>query len=427
MRFILLTTLFCLVGLGALRGQACDATFTASETNPCGLEVVTFTVTNPNSNFTYDWNFGDAQSETNNPTGLNNNSASGTIATHAFTAGNSPTSYTVTLTARAEDGTICDTETVTITTRPAPSAVLSHLTGTTNFSQCPTSLDDTFELNVSNQGSTNGANYTINWGDGSPDFMSTSPPNAITHIYAVGNFTLTYTVTIPGLECPTSSATYNIYNGSSPGIGLGTADDTQLCAPGTITFDVTNFTGNTDDTVYDFIVSDGRDTVRYTQDNIPTSITTAFNTISCDFVTVGGDPDAFTVEIIATNPCGLSRAFRTPIRVGRLPVADFSIEPEPQICEEALHTFVNRSTEGVDIDATGCTDRLDTRWTITPIDGGTFSYEDGTNMFNDSIIVSFSGGEYQISMIAENGCGTDIKTETICVLTNPDSEIDLLR
>jgi PKD repeat protein len=180
--------------------------------------------------------------------------------------------------------------------------------------------------------------------------------------------------------------------------------------------------GNTDDTVYDFIVSDGRDTVRYTQDNIPANITAAFNTVSCEFVTVGGDPDAFTVEIIATNPCGLSRGFRTPIRVGRLPVADFSINPEPEICEEALHTFVNRSTEGVDIDATGCTDRLDTRWAITSVDGGIFNFESG-NMFSDSIVVSFSGGEYNVTMTASNGCGADTKTETICVLTSPDSEI----
>ena len=69
---------------------AVNTTFTPSTNNVCAQTDITFTVDNPDAQYTYTWDFGDAASSSN--------SATGTSAVHAFSPTGAAAAYTVSLT-----------------------------------------------------------------------------------------------------------------------------------------------------------------------------------------------------------------------------------------------------------------------------------------------------------------------------------------
>ena len=245
---ICLIVLFQCLSLQLVYGQDCDATFTASNINPCGLEAVTFNVDNPNPSLLYFWNFGDPMAEINNPTGINDNTATGETVTHAFTANPSGASYSVTLTITNSGGEICGTSTQVINVAPSPVAVLSQIQGMGDFSNCATSPTDEFDLRVEDVGGGSADMYIINWGDGSqPDTFTMAPTTS--HDYPVGSYILSYTVVDMSFTCSEVTAQYLVYNGINPGLGLTTdVPNTTICAGDSITFIFLDYETNTPDT-----------------------------------------------------------------------------------------------------------------------------------------------------------------------------------
>lgn len=327
----------------------CPASIVVSETNPCGLEPVTFSVNPVTPGYSYTWDFGDPESEDNNDTGINDNTASGPYAAHAFTANPSGAQYTVTLEAISANGDTCSVVTQTINVQPSPSAILLG-----EFKQCATNgPGSVFNLSIVDGNSTIGADsYSIDWGDDSPLWSSSSPPpsSGLSHQYPLGLFFLTYSVTDNSFNgCPTSTATYLVYNGTNPNLGAENSGNTTLCLPDDIDFIITNTDLNTPGTMYFITINDGTDTLTYTQNDLPDTINHVFDDISCETV-IDDYVDAFEFVIIAVNPCDEKKVAISPIRVGQRPTAKMSIMPEPPQCDTTVFTLVNETMDGVDFE-----------------------------------------------------------------------------
>ena len=416
-------SLLCLGPLAA-QSDKCSTDFSSSTASPCGLEVVDFTVTTPDTNLIYQWTFDDPQSEIDNTSPLNADTVRGTAVTHAFTATPTAETYTVTLTAIAADGSVCGTRKTNITTRPAPKAALAIVAGDDdqNWQNCARTSSDIWRIRVDGVGASGAEHYVIDWGDGSPVYDAATPPLGEPHEYGVGTFELTYTVTDNSLECGSSTATYQVYNGTNPGVGIGAVDNSTVCLPSAFRVNFFNYEKNTEDTWYSIAISDRKDTLWYPQGSLPPSLSINFDTISCGSTTSQGSIDAFEVVITAQNACNEFVASVHPIKVGRPPIADFTA-PASSGCEPVVHKFVNTSKAGIDFpDGGGCSESVETEWSISPATG--WRLLEGTRLFHDSIVVEFDeGGTYEVTMTAENGCGIDTKSRTICVLSAPDSEI----
>ncbi|MCR9103320.1 MAG: hypothetical protein NXI25_25450 [bacterium] len=383
----------------------CPASIVVSETNPCGLEPVTFSVNPVTPGYSYTWDFGDPESEDNNDTGINDNTFQGSTAVHAFTASNSQQTYTVTLYSQDENGEPCDTLTTSLNVLSAPSAILAS----NDFLICDTSVigNGTSEVTIFFSGSTQmGVSYTIDWGDGSPLWSGTSAPTSLTHDYPAGLFYLTYTVEVEEsdqFECNTSMATYLVYIGTNPDLGLvSQGENFTICLPDDINFVIQGTENNTPGTMYFVTINDGTDTITYSQQTLPDTINHVFEDISCG-TTSGNLVDAYEFVIRAVNPCNVKEAAIRPIQVGRKPTAEMSIMPEPPKCDTTTFTFVNETDDGVFFKQQECDFEVKTEWIFTPLtpEAGPPNFILG-NEISDSIIVNFQAGDYRVDMIVEN-------------------------
>src|SRR5690606_29537374 len=149
------------------------ASFTITGNNSCSDTPIQFTNTSTGSGLSYSWNFGDPGSGAQNTSNLVN-------PVHLYQAvGSGTQSYTVTLVVTNSNGcSVSTTQTVTVNALPGP-ALIDPIAGMRN---CDGS---NFPLTVYDASSTTlVSNYTIQWGDGSPDFNSATFPGAgVSHTY----------------------------------------------------------------------------------------------------------------------------------------------------------------------------------------------------------------------------------------------------
>src|ERR1043165_5555225 len=135
-------------------------------TNPssaqCSGTPILFNVTNPQGAVTYSWNFG-------------NGTGSGTSTSHSYTGvGNGIASYTVVVTATF-NGSGCSTSSAgtPIQVKRKPESLLIDLVNNPQFVNCNGGI---FDLDVADNATNTYSNYLIDWGDGSTDYTSTTPP-----------------------------------------------------------------------------------------------------------------------------------------------------------------------------------------------------------------------------------------------------------
>ncbi len=398
----------------------CDVNIIASSTEPCGLEPIIFQIENPDPTLTYRWNFGDPDAEIFNPTGVNNNTATGEFVMHAFSTSDTGDVFIISVIAYDDSNVPCSSDFIKVTTKSAPQAVLFDDNGT-EFLNCPTPTPDIFRLIVSNRNIGNGADfYRIEWGDGSPDWESTTPPDFLQHDYDIGAFELVYTVFVDSLECQSSSASYLIYNGTDPDLGLSINGRTNICIPGNITFNILNTENNTAGTLYYITINDGSGTQVFNQSTIPSQLVHVFDSISCGTISKT-EIDAYELSIKAENPCGKKEADIRPIKVGRAPTAKMNVEPAPVSCDATIFTFRNVTDDGIDFRDNLCSDLVSSFWTITPLDGGSFNYIFGRPN-RDSIQIEFEAGEYLVTLETRNNCGVSTTQEIIKVIPTPKAD-----
>lgn len=402
--------------------------FNFAPSNQCGTVPVLFTNTTSGA-VSYVWNFGDI------PSGGNNTSTA-INPVHRFVGvpGNATQNFTVTQTATSAQGCIAST-TRTVTTTQLPDASLngtgySVVNGIKYFKKCTNSVSEVFSFqNLSTTTATN-TNYQIIWGDGTPDYNSTTFPltPALTHTYGIGVTPLMFIVT--GQNGCKDTTNYNVFLGNNPSVGLGNPGNTAICTSNTLTFPLSGTATNTAGTIYTVSFSDGSPNLTFSQPP-PAFVTHIFNTTSCGTNINPSYPNAFAVVIVASNPCASSQASVVPIYVSQKPTPAITISPKDTICLATSLTVANTSGLSSSNDNGVCTPGKQI-WSITPATGwvlnsGSFGNNLNSNdpalWLNGSTSLNFTFntvGTYTIKMIIGNTfCGIDSIIKTICVNPNP--------
>ncbi|WP_396155567.1 PKD domain-containing protein, partial [Flavobacterium macrobrachii] len=303
------------------------------------------------------------------------------------------------------------------------SADFSVFNGFPTYRVCtnqPTQLD----FNNASTTIANNTNYTINWGDGSPNFTGTTW-TSLSHNYQVGLWTLTYTISAQN-GCNITKI-YKVFVGNNPAVGLENPGNTDVCITSSLTFPITGTENNPPGTTYVVTFNDNSPPTTFNHPP-PSSITHTFLNSSCGTTSVSGPTtysNSFFANIIAVNPCDQSSAMVVPIRISTAPDADFGL-PQQSVCVGSQICITNTSIGGDSASSSGCTlPKL--IWSISPATG--FSLASGTlgNDFNSTntnswvsgstnICPVFSvAGNYTITMKIGNRCGIDTITKTICV------------
>lgn len=297
------------------------------------------------------------------------------------------------------------------------------------FKICTTANTAVFTFtNLSTTTATN-KNYTIKWGDGTPDWTSSTNWASTTHTYAVGLRTLTYI--IEGTDGTITTKTYTVFLGSNPAIALGNPGNTDICIGDSLTFPITGTQNNDPGTIYTVTINDGTPPQVFTHATLPTSITHQFNKKSCGTTSSDGStfyPNSFSINIVATNLCTSSSVGVVPIYVSALPVAQFS--GPTKACINTQVCFANTS-EGFQVSGGLCLEPKNV-WSISPATGYTVS---GASVLgndygssdasvwalgtNDLCVTFTVAGTYSITIRSGSKCGlsdyTDTYTRTICI------------
>lgn len=380
------------------------ASFTFGPNNGCSGLPVNFvsSVTNCSS-CEYLWNFGDPSSGASNTSALASPS-------HIFnTTGNGNSTYTVSLTVTGANG--CDvTVTQTVTVKQVPNAILNE---DANFTQC-LGLGS-FYAYVTNASTPAGnTNFNINWGDGSPNYNSSTPPSSFEHIYnGIDIWTLVYTVT--GSNGCTDATEYTVTNISNPAIGAATNGNTLQCGPVQICFDLTNYQNNFSEIMYNVNFGDGTPIETYTQTNLPDPVCHSYSASSC--------PGAYTFSITAVSNCPTPTVAQiTPIQIFTGPTAQFT---NPQsYCVNTPVPFTNTSIPGYN---QGCNANTTYSWNF----GDPASGASNTSTTANPTHSYSTPGTYTITMTASNGgnpqlaCSPSTYQQTVCIEAAPVPNMSL--
>lgn len=303
------------------------------------------------------------------------------------------------------------------------SATSVNFNGFTTFRECTNQATQIDFFNASSTLATN-TSYTINWGDGSPNFSGTSW-TSLSHTYPVGLWTLTYTITAQN-GCNIVKI-YKVFVGNNPAVGLGNPGNTDICISSSLTFPITGTDNNPPGTTYVVTFNDGSAPINLNHPP-PASVTHTFLISSCNTTSTSGSTtyqNSFFASIAAINPCEQSSASVVPIRISTPPVANFSL-PQTSVCTGTQICLTNTSTGGDAATSTSCaTPKL--IWTITPNTGFTLASGSlgndpdplNTNTWTSgtpSVCPVFSvPGTYTIKLKIGNRCGIDEIIKTICV------------
>jgi gliding motility-associated-like protein len=412
------------------------AAFTANPSGQCSNTPVTFSNSSSGA-ATYLWSFGDPNSATNTSTADN--------PTHTFigTPGNTTQNFTVQLISISVNG--CrDTLERIVTTMQIPSAKLGG-TGSATYNGLPyfkVCANAASNFNFTNQSTTtaSNSNYRIEWGDNSPDFTATSF-SSTSHSYAVGNYVLKLSVT--GSNGCVAVAQYNVFVGNNPAVAIGNPGNTSICTGSMLTFPVTGTGSNAPGTVYKITINDTPTVYTYIHPDVPNPFSQShlFTKSSCNTNSSDGATtynNSFSINIVASNPCGQSAGSVVPIYVSQKPKAVFSVSPKDTVCVNTLVTFNSTGTANTYVDNGQCS-AGNSVWVISPATGWSISSGSIGNDFglgatdvsawtpgSNTIGINFTvPGTYTVKLVTGNvNCGIDSFVKTICV--NPKPTADFL-
>ncbi len=387
--------------------------------NSCSNTPVQFNNTTTGNGNSYLWSFGGVGNSTLVSPAYQFN-AYGLPGTQSF-----PVSLTVT---NAAGCSATLTQNVTVQNRPQ-GALTGFGTTDCSFS----ALNPTpSAISVSNISSFNTSvnNYQINWGDGSANYSASTLTNT-SHTYNLpGSYNILLTLTTPN-GC-NDTTIYSYYYGSNPSVGLGNPGGTNGCAPVAFSFPINLVlaAANTPGTTYEFLINDGSNPITYTQSSLPSSISHLFTSSSCG-ISSQGNNNSFQAQLRAINPCDVSSATISPIKISEKAEANFSINPAPVACVNQVVTFQNTSLPASSVGSSVCDSTVHISWTITPAIGWTVStgalgqfpviFNNSTYWGSSTLGIIFNqAGTYQISMSASGlNCGVDTLTQSICIINPP--------
>ncbi len=308
-----------------------------------------------------------------------------------------------------------------------PNANLGGTGGGSNFNGYPVfricaNAISTFNFtNTSSTGGTN-SNYTINWGDGTPNFTNTSW-NTLSHEYQIGLWYLNYTIL--GSNGCSVTRTFIVFVGSNPAVSLGNPGNTDICNANSLTFPITGTTNNPPGTTYTVTFNDGSTPQTFNHPP-PSSVTHTFTSSSCGVTSSDGSntyANSFSANIVATNPCSTSSVGVVPIYVSANPQANFT---SPTAACTSTQVCLTNTSLGNQVISNTCSPPS-IIWSITPSTG--FTLAGGSNLGNsfssndsslwlsgsENLCLMFTvAGTYTIKMKTGNKCGVNEITKTIC-------------
>ncbi|MEL6561047.1 MAG: PKD domain-containing protein [Bacteroidota bacterium] len=358
---------------------------------PCASELIQFTNTGSSGpGLEYSWDFGDGNTSTEQNPG------------HMFAViGSANRSLTVTLTI-LDTGTGCSASiSQTVIVRESPQVrILDEFGGSIDeFNNCGVSTTANPEYTIEfNDDSESGAtNYTVDWGDGSPLFNSSSAPS--THTYTTLDvFTIIYTVTGPNGCVETKEIP--VLNITNPGVGIVSLGNTNGCSPLVIPFEIRGVDNNHSSTTYTVDFGDGSDVVEFNHPP-PSSIDHTYTSTSC-----GQPGDSFEASIVATNACLTTTSTVDAIVIFTPPQAEF--EPAQEvICVGSPLTFHNTTIAGAN---TSCSSQARYIW-----DYGDGSDPDTVFTLSNVEHTFSTAGSYNVTLNVRNSCDDSEFTQEILV------------
>lgn len=349
-----------------------NPSFTFTPNNACAGTTINFTNTSTGANgFTnYSWNFGDG----NTSTAVN--------PSHAYAAGGT---YNVVLTMTNAAG-CSNTFNLTVTAIDIPNVNIFGDDGDGDLSNCLLPNDTTTSEVVMFFNATTGAtSYTWDYGDGSPVFNTTSTaPHPHTYT-SYGTFTVTFTATHANgcVVTQTLTVVFEKYVSASFVVPIA---ETSGCLPHVVS--PQNASVNANVYVWDF------------GDGSPPVTTTSYIPPSHTYATPGN----FTITVTASNSCNSSTATVGPIIITGPPVAGFNNSlGATRGCAPQVVNFNNTSTGAAPVN--------NYQWDM----GNGNTYTNTITPPNQT----YNQGQYTITLIASNACGSDTITQVINVDTIP--------
>lgn len=410
--------------------QQSTATISISDTQVCQFDtpapIVTFSGANSTAPYTFTYNINNGVDQTITTNGTNNNAS---IPVNTSNSGN----FTYNLLSVEDDTGTVDNITgasVSINILPAPDTSLNGTGQGSTFGGIPVFRicnNVTSEFTFANASSTTAVNtnYSIVWGDGSPDFNQ-NDWTTTTHTYDVGIYTLEYTITRNN-GCSLTTE-YIVFVGSNPAVSLGNPGNTDICNSSPLTFPITGTDNNPPGTIYTVTFNDGSPQQTFNHPP-PASITHTFDISSCNTTSSDGSntyENSFSANIIASNPCSSSSVGVVPIYVSIAPEADFDA---PEVA--CVNTQVCLTNETIGEENNGLGSSCDTSptiiWSISPNTGYTITSGTLGNDFgltdpalwtsgSDNLCLNFTDiGTYTVSIKTGNRCGEDIISKVICI------------
>jgi len=370
--------------------------FTNDNNNACSGTAIQFTstVSSGTPPYTYTWVFGDGQtSNLANPT-------------HSFTSIGCGTANLIdTLTVTDVSGCASTIVSHPINVLQAPDVQLSDPGPNFPFSNCensPTPGNPNFLLHITNISPSAAciASYTIDWGDGNVLPNATFP---LTHTYTqIGSFNLK--VTALGTNGCSNSKTYIVTNQTNPAGSLGTLGSTSnLCAPATVPFTISNWQINSTGTVYVLNFGDGTQVTL----NHPLNPGFTTDTIYHTYLVSSCPSPSFTATLNITNGCGTTPYTAGNIQVRIKPTSSFTIAPNPACVNQSV-CFTNTSLPGA---GANCS--------VSP--GYSWDFGDGSPIVTTTspCHTYTAPGTYTVTLSGTNFCGTSVTTRQVCITTPP--------
>ena len=300
----------------------------------------TSSVSSGTPGYTYAWDFDDG------------GTASSPNPSHTFIyLGCGTVVFNVRLTVTDSKG--CSTSIVKqVSVRQAPDVQVSDQNIFSPFNNCsnsPTVANPNYTITINNASPSMSCitGYNINWGDGNTQNGVTFP---LTHTYTqLGAFNLTVTAT--GSNGCNNTRTYVIANQSNPAGSLGTlGSTTNLCAPATVPFTISNWTLNSPGTSYLLDFGDGTSVTL----NHPLNSALTPDTVNHNYLTSSCPNSSYTAILSVINACDNTPYTAGNIQIRIRPQADFSIATTPS-CVGTSVCFNNTTTDGRIGGSVGCT------------------------------------------------------------------------
>jgi PKD repeat protein len=418
------TVIFCFL-VSHIYSQSCTIQINPGGTQ-CGGTKVELSISNPNPQTTYSWDFNNDRQE----------DAQGAKVTYTLPKRAGTSNFNVTATVSINNNQ-CGSQVINV--RDVPSAELgvpNSLEGVKMENQvirvCNTTVSS-FELQLINRSTTTATNqsYTIDWGGGNVVNLGANDFSGIikNNYTSIGYRDILFTV--KGSNGCNNTEQFRYFRGSNPEFESGSKGSTiNLCAPVTLNFPLTNTENNPPGTEY--IVSvNGQPKLNFLQETVPSSFSLVFDETSCGKTTsTNKSKNAYDVEVKAINPCGLTRYTVEPIEVSATPIPDFSIQ-SLQNCPGQLFTLQNTTANIFEVKSGGstnpstCEKDLLADWEISPGQQNVDWRNEGSSLFSvQKLNVTFlKAGDYTVTMFIKSAaCGVKMIKKTISIQPAPTAD-----